>query len=77
MQDTLVNLQVASQFQTRFEGNRKEYSIESSKGWELLFETVQGKVAWFNWRAYGRTLQRLRILAHAPYCSSIRSNHSG
>jgi hypothetical protein len=54
VQDTLVDMQLAGQFQTRFDGNRKEYSIESSKGWQLLFEGTRERAAWFNWRAYGR-----------------------
>src|SRR5881296_2061745 len=36
--DRGVEMQLAGQFQTRFDGNRKEYSIEASKGWKLLFE---------------------------------------
>lgn len=56
VQDTLVDLQLAGQFQTRFDGNRKEYSIESSKGWQLLFEATPERAAWFNWRAYGRAV---------------------
>lgn len=56
VQDTLVEMQLADQFQTRFDGNRKEYSIESSKGWQLLFEATPKRAAWFNWRAYGRAI---------------------
>ena len=56
VQDTLVDMHLAGQFQTRFDGNRKEYSIDSSKGWQLLFEQTPERAAWFNWRAYGRAV---------------------
>jgi len=56
VQDTLVEMQLADQFQTRFDGNRKEYSIEASKGWHLLFEATAERAGWFNWRAYGRAI---------------------
>jgi hypothetical protein len=56
VQDTLVDMQLADQFQTRFDGNRKEYSIDSNKGWQLLFEATPERAAWFNWRAYGRAV---------------------
>jgi hypothetical protein len=56
VQETLMELKFAGQFQTRFDGNRKEFSIESSKGWQLLFEAVPERAAWFNWRAYGRAV---------------------
>ncbi len=52
--DTLAEMQLAGQFQSRFDGNRKEYSIEASKGWQLLFEATAERAAWFNWRAYAR-----------------------
>lgn len=52
--DTLEDMQLAGQFQTRLDSNRKEFSIESSKGWQLLFEATPERAAWFNWRAYGR-----------------------
>jgi hypothetical protein len=54
VQDTLLEMQLADQFQTRFEGNRREFSVESSRGWQLLFEATSERAAWFNWRAYGR-----------------------
>lgn len=54
--DTLEDMQLAGQFQTRLDGNRKEFSIESGKGWQLLFEGTPERAAWFNWRAYGRAV---------------------
>jgi hypothetical protein len=65
VQDTLVEMQMADQFQTRFDGNRKEYSIESSKGWNLLFEATPQRAAWFNWRAYGRAISTVWKKAYA------------
>jgi hypothetical protein len=56
VQETIMELQLAGQFQTRYDGNRKKYSIEPSKGWQLLFEAVPERAAWFNWRAYGRAV---------------------
>lgn len=56
VQDTLVEMQLAGQFQARFDGNRREFSIESNKGWQLLFEATTERAAWFNWRAYGRAV---------------------
>ena len=56
VQETLAEMQLAGQFQTRYDGNRKEYSIESSKGWQLLFEGTPERAAWFNWRAFGRAV---------------------
>lgn len=56
VQDTLMEMQVAGLFQSRSDGNRKEYSIESSKGWRLLFEALTEPATWFNWRAYGRAV---------------------
>lgn len=52
--ETLVEMQLGGQFQTRFDGNRKEFSIESSKGWQLLFESTPQRAVWFDWRAFGR-----------------------
>ena len=54
--ETLMEMQLAGQFQTRYDGNRKEFSIESSKGWQLLFEATPERAAWFNWRAYSRAV---------------------
>lgn len=59
VQDTLVDLQLAGQLQTRLDGNRREYSIESSKGWQLLFESMRERATWFNWRAYGRAMSTI------------------
>lgn len=56
VQETLTEMQLAGQFQTRYDGNRKEFSIESGKGWQLLFEAAPERAAWFNWRAYGRAV---------------------
>lgn len=56
VQETLVEMQLAGQFQTRYDGNRKEFSIESGKGWQLLFEATPERAAWFNWRAYSRAV---------------------
>jgi DNA-binding transcriptional regulator GbsR (MarR family) len=54
--ETLTEMQLAEQFQTRFNGNRKEYFIESTKGWQLLFESTPERAAWFEWRALGRAI---------------------
>lgn len=54
VQDTLMEMQLAELFQIRFDGNRKEYSLDASKGWQLLFEATSKRAAWFNWRAFGR-----------------------
>lgn len=54
--DTLEDIQLAGQCQTRLDGNRKEFSIESGKGWQLLFEATVERASWFNWRAYGRAI---------------------
>jgi hypothetical protein len=56
VQETLMEMQLGGLFQTRFDGNRKEYSIESSKGWQLLFEATPDRAAWFDWRAFGRSV---------------------
>jgi hypothetical protein len=56
VQDTLVEMQLAELFQTRFDGNRKEYSLDANKGWHLLFEATSDRAAWFNWRAFGRAV---------------------
>ncbi len=56
VQETLMEMQLGGLFQTRFDGNRKEYSIESGKGWQLLFEATPERAAWFDWRAFGRAV---------------------
>lgn len=56
VQDTLSEMQLAELFQTRFEGNRKEYSLDAKKGWQLLFEANSERASWFNWRAFGRAI---------------------
>ncbi len=56
VQETLMEMQLGGLFQTRFDGNRREYSIESSKGWQLLFEAAPERAAWFDWRAFGRAV---------------------
>jgi hypothetical protein len=56
VQDTLSEMQLAELFQTRFDGNRKEYSLDANKGWHLLFEATSERASWFNWRAFGRAV---------------------
>src|SRR5207247_10426457 len=56
VQETLMEMQLGGLFQTRFDGNRKEYSIESSNGWQLLFEATPERAPWFDWRALGRAV---------------------
>lgn len=56
VQDTLMEMQLAELFQTRFDGNRKEYSLDANKGWQLLFEATSERAIWFNWRAFGRAI---------------------
>jgi len=56
VQDALSEMHLADQFQMRSDRNRKEYSIESSKGWQLLFEATTERATWFNWRAYTRAI---------------------
>jgi DNA-binding MarR family transcriptional regulator len=56
VQETLTDMQLAGLFQTRHDGNRKEYSIDSARGWQLLFEAAPQRAEWFNWRAYGRAV---------------------
>jgi hypothetical protein len=56
VQDTLAEMHLAELFQTRYDGNRKEYSLEANKGWQLMFEASSDRAAWFNWRAYGRAV---------------------
>lgn len=56
VQDTLMEMQLAELFQTRFDGNRKEYSLDVNKGWQLLFEATAERAIWFNWRAFGRAV---------------------
>ena len=56
VQDTLMEMQLAELFQTRFDGNRKEYSLDANKGWQLLFEATLERAIWFNWRAFGRAV---------------------
>jgi hypothetical protein len=36
VQDTLMEMQLAELFQTRYDGNRKEYSLDANKGWQLI-----------------------------------------
>ena len=59
VQETLVEMQLGGLFQTRSDSNRKEYSIESSKGWQLLFEAKPERAAWFDWRAFGRAVSTI------------------
>jgi DNA-binding transcriptional ArsR family regulator len=54
--DTLTEMQYAELFQTRFDGYRKEYSLNANKGWQLLFEATTERASWFNWRAFGRAM---------------------
>jgi hypothetical protein len=54
--ETLMEMQLAGLFQTRFDGNRREYSIEPAKGWQLLFEARTELAEWFDWRAFGRAV---------------------
>jgi hypothetical protein len=56
VQEALTEMQLADQFETRLDGNRKEYSIEPNRGWGLLFQATPERAAWFNWRAYGRAI---------------------
>ena len=56
VQDTLMEMQLAELFQTRYDGNRKEYSLDANKGWQLMFEATLERAAWFNWRAFGRAV---------------------
>ena len=51
-----MEMQLAELFQTRFDGNRKEYSLDATKGWQLLFEATAERAIWFNWRAFGRAV---------------------
>jgi hypothetical protein len=54
--ETLMEMQCAELFQTRFDGYRKEYSLDVNKGWRLLFEATSERASWFNWRAFGRAV---------------------
>lgn len=54
--DTLVDMQLAELFQIRFDGHRKEYSLDAKKGWQWLFESTSERAIWFNWRAFGRAV---------------------
>jgi hypothetical protein len=56
VREALKKMQLADQFETRLDGNRKEYSIEPNRGWGLLFQATPERAAWFNWRAYGRAI---------------------
>jgi hypothetical protein len=56
VQDTLNEMQVAELFQTRRDGNRKEYWLDTNKGWQLLYEAASERARWFNWRAFGRAI---------------------
>jgi hypothetical protein len=56
VQDTLMEMQLAELFQTRYDGNRKEYVLDANKGWQLMFEATPERAAWFNWRAFGRAI---------------------
>ncbi len=56
VQDTLAEMQLAELFQARYDGNRKEYSLDVNKGWQLMFESTSERAAWFNWRAFGRAV---------------------
>ena len=57
--DTLMEMQLAELFQTRFDGNRKEYSLDADKGWQLLFEATSERASGFNWRAFGRAVSKV------------------
>ncbi len=65
VQETMAEMQLAGQFQTRYDGNRKEYSMDPSRGWQLLFEATSERAAWFNWRAYGRAVSTVWRKAHS------------
>lgn len=56
VQDSLTEMQLAELFQTRFDGNRKEFSLDVNKGWQLLFEATSERAEWFHWRAFGRAV---------------------
>ena len=56
VQDTLTEMETAGLFHARFDGNRKEFSLDAKKGWHLLFETTDEYATWFNWRAFGRAI---------------------
>jgi hypothetical protein len=64
VQDTLLEMQMAELFQTHYDGNRREYSLDANKGWQLMFEAVPAHAAWFNWRAFARAVSVLWKKAH-------------
>jgi hypothetical protein len=59
--ETLVEMQVGGLFQTRYDGNRKEYSIDSGKGWRILFDSTPERAGWFEWRAFARAMSKVWI----------------
>jgi len=59
VQDTLAEMQLAELFQTRLDGNRKTYSLNSAQGWALLFEATRERAEWFNWRPFGRAVSTI------------------
>ena len=59
VQDTLVEMQSAGVFQTRSDGNRKEYVIESERVWHSWFGMTESQVAWFHWRPFARGVSRM------------------
>jgi len=65
VQDTLAEMQLAELFQTRYDGNRREYSLDANKGWQLMFEATSERAAWFNWRAFGRAVSVVWKRAYA------------
>lgn len=54
VQETMIEMELAGQFQTRMDANRKEYSIEPAKGWQLLYPAKAEPARCFRWRAYAR-----------------------
>jgi hypothetical protein len=59
VQDTLVEMQSAGVFQTRFDGNRKEYRIESERAWHSWFGMTESQADWFHWRPFARGVSRV------------------
>lgn len=59
VQDTLVEMQSAGVFQTRADGNRKEYRIESERVWHSLFGMTENPADWFHWRPFARGASRI------------------
>jgi hypothetical protein len=65
VQDTLVEMQSAGVFQTRSDGNRKEYSIESERVWHSWFGMTESPAGWFHWRPFARGVSRVWKAAFA------------